>query len=280
MEKHDAAKVSPNVLEFKGVSVQFGGVRAVNNVDLTLARGEFLGLIGPNGAGKTTLLNLISGAMPPTSGEILFNGQSIVGISPDRLCHLGISRTFQNIRLFPKMTVFENVALGLHARPNYSLTDALFCTPRSIRREKQNIERANGLLDLVGLSAYAKKHAGDLSYGLQRRLELVRAMATDPQLLLLDEPAAGMNEDECGNLTKLIRSIHQEFGFGVILIEHHIQVVMELCRESRIYVMNLGEILASGTPMEIQNDTKVINAYLGEKRTTNGRTRRQISRNC
>jgi ABC-type branched-subunit amino acid transport system ATPase component len=122
------------------------------------------------------------------------------------------------------MTVFENVALGLHARPNYSLTDALFCTPRSIRREKQNIERANGLLDLVGLSAYAKKHAGDLSYGLQRRLELVRAMATDPQLLLLDEPAAGMNEDECGNLTKLIRSIHQEFGFGVILIEHHIQV--------------------------------------------------------
>jgi len=129
MEKHDAGKASPNVLELKGVSVQFGGVRAVNNVDLTLARGEFLGLIGPNGAGKTTLLNLISGAMPPTSGEILFNGQSIVGISPDRLCHLGISRTFQNIRLFPKMTVFENVALGLHARPNYSLADALFCTP-------------------------------------------------------------------------------------------------------------------------------------------------------
>jgi branched-chain amino acid transport system ATP-binding protein len=272
-------QASSAVLELKGVSVQFGGVRAVNNVDLTLGRGEFLGLIGPNGAGKTTLLNLISGAMPPTGGEILFNGQSIAGIPPDQLCHLGISRTFQNIRLFPKMTVFENVALGLHARPHYSLADALFCTPRARRREKLNTERTEGLLELVGLSPYAGKRAGDLSYGLQRRLELVRAMATDPQLLLLDEPAAGMNEDECDQLTRLIRSIHQEFGYSIILIEHHIKVVMELCRDSRIYVLNLGEILASGTPVEIQNDSKVINAYLGEKRTTHGRTRRQISRN-
>ena len=280
METRDTAQLPANVLELKDVSVQFGGVRAVSHVDLTLARGEFLGLIGPNGAGKTTLLNLISGAMPPTSGDILFNGRSIVGIAPDRLCHLGISRTFQNIRLFPKMTVFENVALGLHARPNYSLADALFCTPRALRQEARTLQRANGLLDLVGLGQYAAKHAGDLSYGLQRRLELVRAMATDPQLLLLDEPAAGMNEDECDQLTRLIRSIHDEFGYSVILIEHHIKVVMELCRSSRIYVLNLGEILASGTPQEIQNDPNVINAYLGEKRTTHGRTRRQLSRSC
>jgi branched-chain amino acid transport system ATP-binding protein len=269
---------SEPILTLQGVSVQFGGVRALSGVDLALRRGELLGLIGPNGAGKTTLLNLISGAMAPTAGTIRFNGRSIVGLSPDRLCHLGISRTFQNIRLFPKMTVFENVALGLHARPHYSLADALFCTPRALRHEARTVERVHALLDRVGLMAAKDKHAGDLPYGMQRRLELVRAMATDPQLLLLDEPAAGMNEDECEQLTRLIRSIHEEFGYSIILIEHHIKVVMELCRTHRIYVLNLGEILASGTPREIQGDPNVITAYLGEKRESHGRTRRQLSR--
>ena len=279
MKTHEQTTADQEILVLKGATVQFGGVRAVNNVDLTLRRGEFLGLIGPNGAGKTTLLNLISGSIPPTSGELLFNGRSIAGVPPDQLCHLGISRTFQNIRLFLKMTVFENVALGLHARPHYSMAEAFLCTPRSRRLEARNTERANELLELVGLSQHASKQAGELSYGLQRRLEMARAMATDPQLLLLDEPAAGMNEDECENLTTLIRRIHAEFGYSVILIEHHIKVVMELCRTSRIYVLNLGEILASGTPQEIQSDARVINAYLGEKRATNGRTRRQIYRN-
>lgn len=279
MKTREHVTADPEILVLKDATVQFGGVRAVSNVDLTLKRGEFLGLIGPNGAGKTTLLNLISGSILPTSGEILFNGRSIVGVSPDKLCHLGISRTFQNIRLFLKMTVFENVALGLHAKPHYSMAEAFLRTPRSRRMEAKNTERANELLEMVGLSQYATKHAGELSYGMQRRLEMARAMATDPQLLLLDEPAAGMNEDECENLTKLIRRIHDEFGYSVILIEHHIKMVMELCRTSRIYVLNLGEFLASGTPQEIQNDARVINAYLGEKRATNGRTRRQIFRN-
>jgi branched-chain amino acid transport system ATP-binding protein len=266
------------VLELKGLSVSFGGVRAVHQVDLTLARGELLGLIGPNGAGKSTLLNLISGSVLPSSGQILFNGRSIAGIAPDQLCHLGISRTFQNIRLFPRMTVFENVALGLHARPHYSLAAAFFCSPRACRMDAAARERANSLLEQVGLAELAGKRAGDLSYGLQRRLELVRAMATEPELLLLDEPAAGMNEDECEQLTRLIRRIHEEFHYSVILIEHHIKVVMELCRHSRIYVMNLGEILSSGAPQDIQRDPRVISAYLGEKRTSHGQTRRQLSR--
>lgn len=279
MTPHAQATADQAILTLRAATVQFGGVRALSNIDLTLQRGEFLGLIGPNGAGKTTLLNLISGSIAPTSGEICYNGHSIAGISPDRLCHLGISRTFQNIRLFLRMTVFENVALGLHARPHYSMAEAFFCTPRARRLEKRNTERVNALLDLVGLSQHATKQAGELSYGLQRRLEMARAMATEPQLLLLDEPAAGMNEDECENLTRLIRRIHEEFGYSVILIEHHIKMVMELCRTSRIYVLNLGEFLATGTPQEIQNNAKVINAYLGEKRTVHGRTRRQVYRN-
>ena len=271
---------SRRILDIKDVSVHFGGVKAVNNVSLTLDKGEFIGLIGPNGAGKSTLLNLISGSIPPTGGEILFKGNSILDLSPDQLCHLGISRTFQNIRLFQKMSVFENVALGIHGKPHYSLLEALVCSPGSIRKDADVRKRANSLLEIVGLGGHANKRAGDLSYGLQRRLELARAMATQPQLLLLDEPAAGMNEEECETLTQLIRRIHQEFGFSVILIEHHIKVVMELCKDSTIYVLNLGELLAKGTPQEIQNDTRVINAYLGEKRSTNGRTRRQISRVC
>jgi branched-chain amino acid transport system ATP-binding protein len=258
--------MSDHLLELQNVSVQFGGLRAVNEVSLALERGEFVGLIGPNGAGKTTIFNLISGSVRPTSGEITFKGHSIVGKTPDRLCHMGISRTFQNIRLFAQMTVFENVALGLHSQPQYSFLEAFVRTPRALALERATSARAMELLETVGLQGYVDERAGNLPYGLQRRLELARAMATDPELLLLDEPAAGMNEDECAEMVKTISRIHREHGYAVILIEHHMNVVMELCADSRLYVLNLGEILAVGHPRDIQNDPQVIQAYLGEKK--------------
>lgn len=261
--------MTETILALNDVTVLFGGVRAVSNVSLALKPGELAGLIGPNGAGKTTIFNLVTGSILPTSGEILFKGQSIVGQSPDMLCHLGIARTFQNIRLFPKMTVFENVALGLHSRPHYSIFEAFIRTPRAVRSEKHIHQRVFELLEMVGLPEYAWQIAGNLPYGHQRRLELARAMATDPELLLLDEPAAGMNEDECHGLIAMIRSIHTTMGYTIFLIEHHMNVVMDLCRDSTIHVLNLGEILASGPPEAVQNDERVISAYLGSKRNRN-----------
>jgi branched-chain amino acid transport system ATP-binding protein len=254
------------ILSLNNVSVLFGGVRAVSGVNLALERGALVGLIGPNGAGKTTIFNLITGSVRPTQGEILFKGGSIVGKSPDDLCHLGIARTFQNIRLFPKMTAFENVALGLHSRPHYTILEAFVRTPRAIRAEAGVRRRVFELLEMVELEGYAGQVAGNLPYGLQRKLELARAMATDPELLLLDEPAAGMNEDECADLIDMIARIHTAMGYSIILIEHHMHVVMELCRSSTIFVLNLGEILANGSPAQIQSDERVIAAYLGSKR--------------
>ena len=265
--------MADHILEMQNVSVQFGGLRAVNEVTLTLEPGEFVGLIGPNGAGKTTIFNLISGSVRLTSGEILFKGESVVGKTPDRLCHMGISRTFQNIRLFGQMTAFENVALGLHSKPHYSILEAFVRTPRALAAERATTNRAMELLDTVGLSSYAGERASNLPYGLQRRLELARAMATDPSLLLLDEPAAGMNEDECAEMVAIIARIHQEHGYTVMLIEHHMNVVMELCANSRLYVLNLGEILAVGHPQNIQNDPRVVQAYLGEKKERHAPTR-------
>jgi branched-chain amino acid transport system ATP-binding protein len=257
------------ILELRNASVQFGGLRAVSDVTLSLDPGEFVGLIGPNGAGKTTIFNLITGAVAPSQGEVLFKGQSIVGKRTDALCHLGISRTFQNIRLFPRMSVFENVALGLHARPHYTLLEAFVRTPRARRAEAEVRRHVHELLELVNLGHLHGERADSLPYGLQRRLELARAMATLPDLLLLDEPAAGMNEDECADLIAIIRRIHQEKGYTIFLIEHHMNVVMDLCCDSRLYVLNLGELLAAGTPQEIQSDERVIKAYLGEKKVRN-----------
>ncbi|MEM5776285.1 MAG: ABC transporter ATP-binding protein, partial [Anaerolineaceae bacterium] len=188
------------ILAMKQVTMQFGGVRAVHDVNIQLEPGEMLGLIGPNGAGKTTIFNLITGSIQPTEGDIYFKGNSILGKRVDQICHLGISRTFQNIRLFPKMSAFENVALGLHSIPHYSLAEAFIRTPRARKAEDQLKGRVMELLKMVNLEDHAHKTAGILPYGLQRRLEIARAMATDPELLLLDEPAAGMNEDECGEL--------------------------------------------------------------------------------
>ena len=254
------------ILVVKNLTVDFGGVRAVNNVSLSINPGELVGLIGPNGAGKTTVFNLITNAIRATSGEILLNGESILGKSPDKICRLGISRTFQNIRLFPQMTAYENVELGLHSTPHYSLAEAFVRTPRANRIEKDTHKKALELLEIVNLREFGQERASSLPYGLQRRLEMARAMAASPKLLLLDEPAAGMNEDECKELVKLIRRIHEMMKYTIIMIEHHMNVVMDLCRGYRIYVLSLGSLLAEGNPSEIQNNPQVIKAYLGERR--------------
>lgn len=258
--------MSQPILTLDHVTMMFGGVRAVYDVCIDLLPGELLGLIGPNGAGKTTIFNLITGSIQPSRGEVIYKGKSIRGKRVDELSHMGISRTFQNIRLFPKMTAFENVALGLHSEPHYSLLEAFVRTPRAHKAEAILREKAYHLLDMVGLKSEASKTAGILPYGLQRRLEIARAMATSPDVLLLDEPAAGMNEDECAELVGMIRGIHDTMGYSIILIEHHMNVVMELCCNHRIVVLNLGEILSVGMPEEIQKDPKVISAYLGSKR--------------
>jgi len=258
--------MSDEILNIKNLTVDFGGVRAVNNISITLQPGEFVGLIGPNGAGKTTILNLITNAIKPTTGEIIFKGKSILGKSPDRICQLGISRTFQNIRLFPQMTAYENVELGLHSKPQYSLAEAFVRTPRARKIEINTRKKAMELLEMVNLKEHSHARASSLPYGLQRRLEMARAMATNPELLLLDEPAAGMNDDECNDLVQLIRQIHTTMKYTIIMIEHHMNVVMDLCRDSRIYVLNLGSLLTVGTPTEIQSNPDVIRAYLGERK--------------
>jgi branched-chain amino acid transport system ATP-binding protein len=258
--------MSEEILNIKNLTVDFGGVRAVNNVSIQLQPGEFVGLIGPNGAGKTTILNLITNAIKPTAGEIVFKGKSILGKSPDRICQLGISRTFQNIRLFPQMTAYENVELGFHSEPHYSLAEAFIRTPRARNIEIDTRKKAMELLEMVNLKEHSHARASSLPYGLQRRLEMARAMATSPELLLLDEPAAGMNDDECNDLVQLIRQIHTTMKYTIIMIEHHMNVVMDLCRNSRIYVLNLGSLLSVGTPTEIQSNPDVIRAYLGERK--------------
>ena len=256
-------------LELRDLTVDFGGVRAVNKFNMAVTQGELVGLIGPNGAGKTTVFNLITSAYKPTAGQILMEGKDLRGLSPDRICHRGISRTFQNIRLFPFMTAYENVELSLHSAPQYSLFEAFVRLPRARRKTQESRARAHQLLETVGLETFAHATAGSLPYGLQRRLEIARAMAASPRILLLDEPAAGMNEDECKDLVNLIRRIHETQGYTIIMIEHHMAVVMDLCRKSRIYVMQLGANLAVGGPEQIQSDPQVIKAYLGERK--NGR---------
>ncbi len=258
--------MSAAILSLRDLTVDFGGVRAVNQVTLDIQPGELVGLIGPNGAGKTTVFNLITNSIQATSGDILFQGKSIRNKMPDAICRMGISRTFQNIRLFPQMTAYENVELALHNAPRYSILEAFVRTPRASRIEKETRQRAFELLEMVSLKDYVHEKAANLPYGLQRRLEMARAMAANPSLLLLDEPAAGMNEDECNDLIKLIRQIHTQMGYAIIMIEHHMNVVMDLCAGSRIYVLNLGSILAVGSPAEIQSNPDVIKAYLGERR--------------
>ena len=249
------------VLEVNQATMQFGGLIAVNNLSMTIGNNEIVALIGPNGAGKTTAFNMITGVYKPTSGMISLNAQNITGLKPNRIAEKGIARTFQNIRLFSPLTVAENVDLAQHVRLKSSWVAATLRSPR-YRREMQAVhERTDELLEYMGLTDLKGELAGSLPYGKQRKLEIARALATQPSLLLLDEPAAGMNPSEADELKELICGIRDRFSIAILLIEHHMDVVMGI--SDRIYVLNYGTLIASGTAREIQNNEAVISAYLG-----------------
>lgn len=255
------------ILEVKNLTKNFGGLCAVSNVSMTINQGELIGLIGPNGAGKTTLFNLLTGVYEPSSGLIELNedGQKIQlgGLKPYKITSYGISRTFQNIRLFKAMTVLENVKVAMHKNVRYGTIAAILRLPSYYSEEKWVEEKACELLKEVGLYSKRNEMATNLPYGEQRRLEIARALAIKPKILFLDEPAAGMNPQETADLTKLIHHIREKYKLTVILIEHDMSLVMNICE--RIYVLDYGKMIANGSPEEIKNNEFVIKAYLGEE---------------
>lgn len=254
--------MSSPVLSLQQATIKFGGLVAVNQVSFDIEKGRLFGLIGPNGAGKTTCFNLITGMYPPTSGSILFQGKSIAGNKPHNIARAGIARTFQNIRLFGALSAVENVMLGAFLRHNTSLASALVYLPGPIRETARLRTKALELLDVMGLADFANHRSRDLPYGKQRRLEIARALATQPTMLLLDEPAAGMNPQESEDLQSIVRRIRDDFSMTVLLIEHDMKFVMNLCEE--IVVLDHGEVIAHGGPSDIRNNPSVIEAYLGE----------------
>ena len=249
------------VLECQHLGIDFGGLTAVNEFNLTIGRTEIAGLIGPNGAGKTTVFNLLTKVYQPTRGTILLNGKDTHGMSTAQVNRAGIARTFQNIRLFSNLSVEDNVKLGLHNHINYNMWSGILRLPRYWNAERLAHERAMELLSIFDMGYLAKYKAGSLPYGDQRKLEIVRALATNPSLLLLDEPAAGMNPSETAELMDNIVKIRDTFGIAILLIEHDMNLVMGICEG--IAVLNFGQIIAKGTPTEIQNNPEVIKAYLG-----------------
>ena len=256
------------VLEVKGLTRDFGGLRALNDLDLTVNEGEIVALIGPNGAGKTTFFNCVTGIYKPTEGTVHLYGADgeqylLNGRKPHLITALGMARTFQNIRLFKELSVIDNIKVGLHESMKYNLASSLIRLPNYWKEEKKCTERALELLDIFHMADLANTPAGSLPYGAQRRLEIMRALATSPKLLLLDEPAAGMNPSETAELTETIRRIRDEFDIAVLLIEHDMSLVMGICEG--IAVLNFGRIIAKGTPDEIRNNPQVVEAYLGKK---------------
>lgn len=253
------------MLKIDNVTMRFGGVVAVNNFSAEILDGEIVGLIGPNGAGKTTVFNMVTGVYKPTEGQILYNPEGkaklISNLRPDQIAHLGICRTFQNIRLFKELSVMDNVFIGNHLRINSGMFSSVLKLPKYTKEERQFLEKSKYLLEKVGLYEERNEKAYSLAYGMQRRLEIARALATDPKLLLLDEPAAGMNPQETQELMDFIDDIKKEFDLTIFLIEHHMEVVMGIC--DKIYVLDHGTMIAEGNPNEIQNNEKVIEAYLG-----------------
>lgn len=281
--------MAQNVLKLENITMQFGGVVAVKSLSLEVNKGEIVSLIGPNGAGKTTAFNVITGVYSPTNGAVYFNGKKIVENhprgkmkklyagsekgqyhghlepTPDKITKLGIARTFQNIRLWKSQSVFNNVLIAMHLRRTSNIFTATFRL--NLKEEKKQRTEVERLLKILGLYEVKDEMCTSLPYGLQRRLEIARALATKPQLLLLDEPAAGMNPQETAELTEFIRRIRDEFNLTVFMIEHHMDLVMDI--SDRIYVLNFGALIASGIPEEIQNNPEVISAYLGESEDSN-----------
>lgn len=250
------------ILETRDIGIQFGGLKAVDNVNFKAEEGEITALIGPNGAGKTTLFNLIAGFYQPTSGKVYFKGQDITSLKPYQRTRIGLARTFQNINLFKDMSVMDNALVGQHCRMTYDPITAMLSLPAKRKQEKQSREDIMKILDFMGLANVANEKAGSLSYGMQKNLEIARAMATSPELLLLDEPASGLNTQELDQLSQRVLRM-RDMGITVVLIEHKMDVVMNISH--KIMVLNFGECIAFGTPEEISADQQVIEAYLGKE---------------